>query len=48
MPDATLPKRIGDAGSVYVIAEIGINHNGSLDLAKLLIDGAARAGADCV
>jgi len=33
---------------VHVIAEIGINHNGSLDLAKLLIDGAARAGADCV
>jgi len=41
-------KRIGAGTSVYVIAEIGINHNGSLDLAKLLIDGAARAGADCV
>ena len=33
---------------VQVIAEIGINHNGSLDLAKLLIDGAVRAGADVV
>ena len=33
---------------VQVIAEIGINHNGSLDLAKLLIDGAVRAGVDVV
>ena len=33
---------------VQVIDEIGINHNGSLDLAKLLIDGAVRAGADVV
>ena len=32
----------------YVIAEIGINHNGSLDLAKLLIDQAKKAGADAV
>lgn len=34
--------------SCYVIAEIGINHNGSLDLAKLLIDQAKKAGADAV
>lgn len=32
----------------YIIAEIGINHNGSLDLAKELIEKAAEAGADCV
>jgi N-acetylneuraminate synthase len=32
--------------SVYVIAEIGINHNGSLGLAKQLIDKAKEAGAD--
>ncbi|SMF97387.1 N-acetylneuraminate synthase [Methylomagnum ishizawai] len=39
---------IGDGHPVYVIAEIGINHNGSLDLAKELIFGAMGAGADCV
>jgi N-acetylneuraminate synthase len=40
--------RIGDGHPVYIIAEIGINHNGSVDIAKLMIDGAAAAGADCV
>jgi N-acetylneuraminate synthase len=39
---------IGDGHPVYVIAEIGINHNGSLDNALAMIDGAAQAGADCV
>lgn len=34
--------------SVFLIAEIGINHNGSLDLAKQLIDAAKRAGFDAV
>ena len=32
----------------YVIAEIGINHNGSLDIAKKLIDIAVVAGCDAV
>lgn len=32
---------------VFVIAEIGNNHNGSLELAKKLIDLAVEAGADC-
>lgn len=44
--------RIGDrvitrTGPVFVIAEIGNNHNGSLALAKRLVDLAADAGADC-
>ncbi|MBE0471610.1 MAG: N-acetylneuraminate synthase [Methyloprofundus sp.] len=34
--------------SVFIIAEIGVNHNGSLDLAKKLIDVACRCGADAV
>lgn len=32
----------------YVIAEIGINHGGSIDTAKRLIDSAARTGVDAV
>ncbi|MBK8550337.1 MAG: N-acetylneuraminate synthase family protein [Ignavibacteria bacterium] len=39
---------IGDGERVYVIAEIGINHNGSLQLAKKLIKGAKLAGCDAV
>jgi N-acetylneuraminate synthase len=41
-------KLVGDGRPVYVIAEIGINHNGSLDVAKRLIDGAVLAGCDAV
>jgi N-acetylneuraminate synthase len=36
----------GDA--TFIIAEIGNNHNGSLELAKKLVDIAMDAGADCV
>lgn len=39
---------VGDGHPVYVIAEIGINHNGSLDVAKKMIDGAVLAGCDAV
>ena len=39
---------VGEGHPVFIIAEIGINHNGSLDLAKRLIDGAVLAGADAV
>lgn len=34
--------------STFIIAEIGINHNGDLDIAKKLIDGAIFAGCDAV
>ena len=36
-------RSIGEGQPVYIIAEIGINHNGSLDLAKRLIDVGAAA-----
>lgn len=35
-------------GSVLIIAEAGVNHNGDIDLAKKLVDVAAEAGADLV
>ena len=41
-------RAIGAGHPAYIIAEIGINHNGSLDLAKQLISEAARAGCDAV
>jgi N-acetylneuraminate synthase len=34
--------------SAYIIAEAGVNHNGSIDMAKQLVDVAADAGADAV
>jgi N,N'-diacetyllegionaminate synthase len=39
---------IGPGQPCFVAAEIGINHNGDLDLARMLIDAAADAGADGV
>ena len=39
---------VGPGQPCYVIAEIGINHNGSVDIAKQLIDAAADAGCDAV
>ena len=33
---------------VFIIAEVGINHNGSINLAKKLINVASKAGADAV
>jgi len=41
-------KEIGDYRRCYIIAEIGINHNGSLDIAKQLIDVAVSSGCDAV
>ena len=42
------PKTISDTSPVFIIAEAGVNHNGSFKLAKKLIDVAAQAGADAV
>ena len=39
---------IGEGHPTYIIAEIGVNHNGFLDLALKLIDIAVDAGADAV
>ena len=40
--------KVGASHPCYVIAEIGLNHNGSLDLAKQLIDVAVGAGCQAV
>ena len=39
---------VGEDNPCFVIAEAGINHNGSMDNAKKLIDVALQSGANCV
>jgi sialic acid synthase SpsE len=39
---------VGSEDRPYVIAELGSNHNGNMDLARKLIQSAKDAGADCV
>ena len=39
---------IGDGHPAYVVAEIGINHNGDLEIAKELVQAAKHAGVDAV
>ena len=41
-------KIIGNNHPVYIIAELGINHQGNIDIAKELILQAKDCGADCV
>ena len=41
-------KYIGDDEPVYLIAEIGINHNGDMQIAKKLMDATWATGWDCV
>lgn len=49
MRDVQIGSRmIGEQHPCFVIAEIGINHNGDLELARRLIDAAVLAGADAV
>ncbi|MFM9119575.1 MAG: N-acetylneuraminate synthase family protein, partial [Acidimicrobiaceae bacterium] len=47
MPQIKFGDRVvGQSDLPYVIAEIGVNHEGSLETAKLLIESAKRGGAD--
>lgn len=39
---------IGDGHPVFIIGEIGINHNGDLEIAKKMIEGAKHAGCNAV
>ena len=39
---------VNETSFPYIIAEIGINHNGDLQIAKKLIDAANACGWDCV
>lgn len=39
---------VGPGQPVYIIAEIGINHNGSLEVVKKMVDAAVHAGCDAV
>ncbi len=41
-------RKIGDGHPAYIIGEIGINHNGDIDVAKKLMEVAKRSGADAV
>ena len=41
-------RKVGSGHPVYIVAEVGINHNGSLDTALALIDHAVEAGCDAV
>jgi len=39
---------VGDGHPAFIVAEIGINHNGDLEIARQLIDAAVHAGVDAV
>jgi N-acetylneuraminate synthase len=41
-------RKVGEGHPTYIVAEIGINHNGSIDIAKSLIDMAVKTGVDAV
>ncbi|MCX8105399.1 MAG: N-acetylneuraminate synthase family protein [Ignavibacterium album] len=41
-------KFIGDGHPVFIVGEIGINHNGDIEIAKKMIEGAKKAGCDAV
>jgi len=39
---------VGESQPTYIVAEIGINHNGDVEIARQLIDAARHAGVDAV
>lgn len=41
-------RKIGDLNPVFIVAEVGTNHNGRIDLALEMVDRAAEVGADAV
>jgi N-acetylneuraminate synthase len=41
-------RRIGDGYPAFIVGEIGLNHNGDVEIAKKLIDAAALAGCNAV
>jgi N-acetylneuraminate synthase len=41
-------KSVGDGNTCYLVAEIGINHNGDIEIAKMLMQLSKRAGFDAV
>jgi N,N'-diacetyllegionaminate synthase len=41
-------RKIGQGRPVFVIAEIGVNHDGKLAVARKMIDHAAKCGVDCI
>lgn len=41
-------RKIGDGHPAYIIGEIGINHNGDINVAKKLMEVARNVGADAV
>jgi len=44
----TKERNVGGGERPYIIAELGSNHNGDMELAKRLIDAAKDAGVDCI
>jgi sialic acid synthase SpsE len=41
-------RMIGNGKPCYIIAEVGVNHNGDIEIAQKLIDEAVKAGVDAV
>jgi N,N'-diacetyllegionaminate synthase len=41
-------RKIGKGNPVFIIAEAGINHNGNIELAKEMVDEAAKCGVDAI
>jgi|TARA_B100002003_G_scaffold240794_1_gene261727 N-acetylneuraminate synthase/N,N'-diacetyllegionaminate synthase len=41
-------REIGEGNPAYIIAEMGINHNGKVDIAMKMVEGGAKAGVDAI